>query len=58
MKFKFCCDRLTGHKSIGITLDHDEFAIGINLVFCFIGIARVYPPYQAFIKTEDLRKDI
>lgn len=58
MKIKFCCDKLSGHKTLGITLDHDEFAIGVNLVFWFIGIAKVYPPYQSLVKTEDLRKDI
>lgn len=58
MKFKFCCDRLVGHKNIGITIDHDEFAVGINLIFWFVGIAKVYPSYQSLVKTEDLRKDI
>ena len=57
MKIKFCCDKLSGHKTLGITLDHDEFAIGVDLIWCFIGVARVYP-YQALVKTEDLRKDI
>jgi hypothetical protein len=57
MKFKLCCDKFTGHKSLGIRLDHDEFAIGVDLIWCFIGVARVYP-YQALVKTEDLRKDI
>lgn len=58
MKIKLCFDRLIGHKSLGLTVDHDEFAVGVNLVFWFIGIAKVYPPYQAMVKTEDLRKDI
>jgi hypothetical protein len=57
MKFKFFCQRLIGHKAIGVTLDHDELAIGLNLIFCMVGIAKIYP-YQSLVKTEDLRKDI
>jgi hypothetical protein len=49
---------LSGHKCIGITVGHDEYYVGINLVFWMIGIAKAYPPYQAVVKTEDLRKDI
>ncbi len=60
MKFKLCFDKLYGHKSIGVTLDHDEFAIGVNLVFWFIGVAKIYPKYEyrSLVMTEDLRKDI
>jgi len=58
MKIKPFCDRLSGHKCIGITVGHDEYYVGINLVFWMIGIAKAYPPYQAVVKTEDLRKDI
>lgn len=57
MKLKLFCTKLYGHKAIGVTLDHDELAIGINLIFWMVGIAKVYP-YQALVKTEDLRKDI
>jgi hypothetical protein len=57
MKFKFCCDKFVGHKSLGIRFDHDEFAIGFDLVWCFIGVARVYP-YQSLVMAEDLRKDM
>lgn len=57
MKFKFFCQKLWGHKAIGLTLDHDEFAIGVNLVFWMVGVAKIYP-YQALVKTEDLRKDM
>jgi hypothetical protein len=57
MKFKFFCDKLSGHKCIGLTVGHDEYYIGINLIFWMIGIAKAYPPYQRLVVTEDLRKD-
>lgn len=57
MKIKLFCDRLSGHKCIGLTLGHDDLYFGVNLIFWMVGIAKVYPPYQATIFTEDLRKD-
>lgn len=57
MRFKFFCDKLTGHKSVGISIGHDEAWIAIDLFFWSIGIAKIYP-WHGIIMAEDLRKDI